>query len=36
MLSFTLGAGSAEYVSHDDFELAERAGGLRTVFKGDV
>jgi hypothetical protein len=31
-----LGASSAEDVSHDDFELAERAGGLRTVFKGDV
>jgi hypothetical protein len=36
VLSYTLGASSAEDVSHDDFELAKRAGGLRTVFKGDV
>jgi hypothetical protein len=36
VLSFALGAGFTKYVSHEDFELTERAGRLGTVFRGGV
>lgn len=36
MLSFALGAGFSEYVSHKDFELTERAGRLGTVLESGV
>ncbi len=36
MLAFTLGAGFAEDIADEDFELAEGAGGMRTVFGRDV
>lgn len=36
MLFLTLRAGFAKDIADEDFKLAEGAGGLGTVFRGDV